>query len=273
MILQPRYPSASYKLPQIVGLASLSYLLAIAFNITAIDSVQARTPQTAPAELKNVLTQIDTVANSKQVDRIIQFYSPTFTNSDGLNRQKLQEGLTTFWEKYPGLQYKTELVSWNRDRNGIIAETVTTISGVQQNGGRTVKLASKLRSRQTFQNQKIIRQEILSERSQLTSGAQPPTVTFNLPERVRVNQEYSFDAIVKEPLGTDLLLGTATEQPVKADNYFQLGKYELKDLPAGGIFKTGKAAPKPGDYWVSAVFIRSGGMTTIVQRLKVVNRL
>ncbi|PSB03327.1 hypothetical protein [Merismopedia glauca] len=273
MISQPRHTSATYNLPKLVGLASVSYLLAIAFNLTSINSAQARTPQTAPAELKNILTQIDTVANRQEVEQSIQFYSPTFTNSDGLNRQKLQDGLTNLWEKYPGLKYKTELVSWDRSRNGLVAETVTTISGVQQTGGRTVKLESKLRSRQTIQGQKIVRQEILSERSQVTSGAQPPTVQFTLPEKVRVGQEYNFDAIVKEPLGDDLLLGTATEQPVKVENYFQTGKYELKDLPAGGIFKTGKAAPQPGDYWISAVFIRSGGMTTIVQRLKVVNRL
>jgi hypothetical protein len=273
MILQPKATSMSYKLSKLIGLASVSYLLAIAFNVISIDTVLAQSSKPAPAELKNTIGQIDAAANRQQVEQLIQFYSPTFTTSDGLNRQRLQEGLTTLWERYPGLKYKTQLVSWRRSGNGIIAETITTISGMRQNDGRTVKFESKLRSRQTIQSQKITRQEILAERSQITSGAKPPTVQFTLPERVRINQEYGFDAIVKEPLGEDLLLGTASEQPVKAETYFQSGKYELKDLPAGGIFKTGKAASQPGDYWISAVFIRSGGMTTIVQRLKVVNRL
>lgn len=273
MIVQPQQILRTYKLSKLVGLASISYLLAIAVSITSLNPASAEPPQTAPAEVKNTLTQIDAAANRQQIEQLIQFYSPSFTNSDGLSRQKLQDGLVNFWEKYPGLQYKTELSSWKRDRKGFVVETVTTISGVQQTGGRTVKLESKMRSRQTIQAQKIVSQEILAERSQVTSGDKPPTVQLSaLPEKLKVGQEYSFDAIVKEPLGEDLLLGAASEQPVKTENYFQPGKYELKDLSAGGIFKTGKLN-KAGDYWLSAVFVRSGGMTTVVQRLKVVNRL
>ena len=41
-------------------------------------------------------------------------------------------------------------------------------------------------AQQQFENQKIVRQEILAERSQITSGTNPPNVKLNLPEQVNV---------------------------------------------------------------------------------------
>jgi hypothetical protein len=135
-----------------------------------------------------------------------------------------------------------------------------------------MKLESSLRSRQRFENQKIVQQEVLAERTQISSGANPPTVQVNLPEQVRVGQPYNFDVIVKEPLGNNLLLGTALEEQIKPERFTKPADLKLELLSAGGIFKLGKAPLKEDNRWVSAVLIREGGMIMVTQRLQVVDR-
>jgi hypothetical protein len=94
----------------------------------------------------------------------------------------------------------------------------------------------------------------------------------NLPEQVRVGQPYNFDVIVKEPLGNNLLLGTALEEQIKPERFTKPADLKLELLSAGGIFKLGKAPLKEDNRWVSAVLIREGGMIMVTQRLQVVDR-
>jgi len=92
---------------------------------------------------------------------------------------------------------------------------------------------------------------------------------MNLPQQVRVGQQYSFDAIVQEPLGDDYLVGAAIEEPIQADKYFNPTPVELELLPAGGLFKVGRAQI-PANRWISAVLVRGEGLTIVTQRLPVV---
>ena len=236
-------------------------------------SAIAATPDTAPPELKNTITQIDAAANSRNVQGVMQFYSPNFTHADGLNRQSMEKTLTTLWQRYPQLRYSTQLQSWQAEGNAIVAETVTQITGTTPVEGRDWTFNSTIRSRQRYEGQKIVSQEILSERTQLTSGERPPTVDITLPQQVRVGQEYQFDAIVREPLGDDMLIGATLEEAVRADKYLESGSVELEDLNAGGIFKVGRAPATEGKYWISAVLIRHDGITAITQRLPVVTNI
>ena len=246
----------------------LSLGLTVGWNLKA----QAESPDTAPPELKNAITQIDAAANNRNVEEVMQFYDTDFRNSDGLSHNSLQQALTQFWKRYPQLNYRTELQNWERDDKGIIAETVTYITGAPANVGE-MKLESTLRSRQRFENQKIVEQEILAERSKLTSGVNPPTVEVNLPEQVRIGQQYNFDAIVLEPLGNQLLLGTAMEEGVSIERYTNPTDFELELLPAGGIFKMGKAPLEEEQRWISAILIRGDGITMVTQRLQFVKSL
>lgn len=230
----------------------------------------ATTPATAPEPLKQVLTEMDAAANGKNVQRVLGFYSPNFKHSDGLNRKSLEQALTQLWKQYPNLTYRTELQSWQQAGNGIQAETITYITGMQTVDGQSVRLNATLKSRQRYENQKIVQQEILSERNQVTSGDTPPTVKMTLPEQVRVGQEFNFDAIVQEPLGTDLLLGSVTEEPVSTSGYLRPATANLELLTSGGLFKLGKAPTKPRSQWISAVLVRNGGMTMVTQRMRVV---
>ena len=234
----------------------------------------AATAATAPPQLKELLAKIDAAASQRDLKAVLQFYSESFTQSDGLTRQTLEQTLTEFWRNYKTLTYRTQLQSWQpAGNNGFVAETMTTITGTQQLEGRELSLKATLSSRQRFENQKITNQEILSERSQVTSGKTPPVIDLNLPEQVAVGQEYSFDVIVKQPLGDSLLLGAALEEPINAKTYLQKAPLKLELLPAGGLFKIGRAPNQPMSEWISAVLIQEAGMTVVSQRLKVVNRI
>lgn len=246
-------------------------LFLVTLSLTAVwNRATAAPPQTAPPQLKNLLTQIDAAANKKNVQAVMQFYGSNFTHSDGLTRQSMANALTQLWQRYPQMKYQTQLQSWKPEGNAIVAETVTNITGAQPQDNRNLVLNATIRSRQRFEGNKIVRQEILSERSQLSAGSKPPTVNVNLPQQVKIGQQYNFDAIVQEPLGDDYLLGAAIEEPVRPENYLNPSSVNLELLPAGGLFKLGRAPAQADDRWVSAVLVRGDGITLVTQRLNVV---
>jgi len=238
---------------------------------TGWNRAQAQTPQNAPAPLTNLLTQIDAAANRRDVKGVMQFYSQNFTHSDGLTRQSMEQALTQLWQRYPQLKYQTQLQSWRAEGNAIVVDTVTNITGTQSADNRNLTLNSTINSRQRFQDNRIVRQDILSERSQLSVGAKPPTVNVNLPQQVKVGQQYNFEAIVQEPLGNDYLLGAAIEEPVRPESYLNPTAVNLELLSAGGLFKVGRAPAQAANRWISAVLIRGDGMTLVTQRLQVVS--
>jgi hypothetical protein len=230
---------------------------------------QANTPKDAPASLKNMLTQIDAAANKRNIKGVIQFYSPNFTHEDGLTRQTMEKALTSLWQRHPNLKYNTQLQSWKSQGNAIIAETVTNITGLPSPQSNNMALNATIKSRQRIVGGKIVNQEILTERTQLTSGTTPPQVDIKLPQQVKVGQQYNFDAIVQQPLDDDYLLGAAVDEPVKADKYLNPTSVDLDLLSSGGLFKVGRAPSTPGDQWISAVILRGDGITMITQRLEV----
>lgn len=221
-----------------------------------------------PDELTNILEKIDRAASRQDLENVMNFYSNDFTNSDGLNRESLEKALVNFWQLYKSVEYRTEVKSWETDGNAIVAETVTYITGVQQTKDRDIMLNSTITSKQRYEDEKIVEQEILAEQNQLTSGKQPPTIDVNLPEKVEVGEKYNFDVIVEEPLGEQIMLGTAFAEPINENSYnFEPNNFKLQVLSSGGIFKIGEA-PKTGqDQWLSAVLMRKGGITISTYRL------
>ncbi len=221
-----------------------------------------------PAELRTILAQIDTAANNRNLAGLLSFYAPEFRNTDGLNRQKLENALAQLWQSFPILSYRTELRTWQRQNDQWLIETVTTING---SSSQERRIQSTIRSRQTLANGRVISQEILAERTQVSIGSNPPTLRVNLPEQVRVGEQFFFDAIVQEPLGDDLLLGAALEETVNSDRYLNPTEIEFTLLPSGGIFKVGRAPLRPEPRWLSAVLVRGSGTVIFTQRLRVVD--
>lgn len=232
--------------------------------------VQGAFAQTPPRDLENIVEQIDAAANRQDIEAVMDFYSASFISSDGLTRDNLEAALVKLWQRYPSLNYRTEIESWERVGNGYVAETVTEITGVRELPQRELSLLATVRSRQRYENQKVLQQDILDESSRITSGENPPTLKINLPEEVRIGQRYNFDAIVQEPLGEDLLLGYAVEEPIGVDGYLTPSEVELEPLSAGGIFKVGEAPFIPDNRWISAIVVRKDGLTMVTERLRVV---
>lgn len=231
--------------------------------------VKAQARNDAPEQLLDLIKDIDRAANRQKLDKVMDFYGEEFTNSDGLDRDSLERALTDFWELYPILRYRTEIESWERDGDAIIAETVTYITGVRRMEDGNLSLTATIRSKQRYEGEKIVEQEILAERNQQTLGAEPPEVELSLPQEVFVGEQYNFDAIVAEPLGDEMMIGVAVEEPVSEDAYFEPASFKLEELRSGGIFKLGIAPPQPESRWLSTIFMREGGITINTHRLRV----
>jgi hypothetical protein len=261
---------ANSKRHSVLGIGAVFFLLTLGLTVAFPLTLRAASPETAPSQLKTALTRIDEAANKRQINELMQFYSPKFASADGLSRQDVQKALTQLWQRYQQLTYRTVLQSWRKEGQATVAETTTYISGVQQANGREFKLNSTVRSRQYFQGNKLTKQQVISENTLLTSGAKPPTIDVKIPEKVNVGQTYNFDVIVREPLQDDVLLGAAMEEQIRNNAYVQPSVYKLDALPAGGLFKLGKAPNKAGNYWISAIVIRADGMVMVTRRLQVV---
>jgi hypothetical protein len=224
-----------------------------------------------PAAVSNLLNQVDQSANNKQLAALNSSFAPNYT-VDGLNRAAWERGVKKLWQRYPNLRYRTIIKSWRPEGASTSVETLTTIAGSQTQNNQLSRLNSQLLSRQKIVGGKITQQQILSENTVITSGNKPPTVELNIPKQLKVNELYSIDAIVVEPLIDDVVMGKVVEQPVSASGYAKSAEYSLDVLATGGLFKKAKAPSKPGEYWMSAVLVRQGGMTTVTQRVRVVRR-
>lgn len=250
------------------SLIGTTLLLSLGLTVVGTPG-RAESPETAPEELKETLSQIESAANRQDLEAVMEFYSSDFTNSDGLQSSSLSQALSRTWQEYSGLTYTTELLSWENTEEGLVAETQTNIRGTKDDAGRLVTLNSTIRSRQYFRDRQLIRQEILSEETRLTSGNTPPSVMVIVPEQVEPGEEFNFDVIVEEPLGNDVLLGTAIEEPTGGNLYSNPSTLELELLSAGGIFKLVKAPTLPEDRWLSATLVQADGITTVVRRVRV----
>ena len=251
----------------VVSAAWVSVLLGWVVGIPA----DAVTPETAPAELASAIAAIETAANAQNIDQLMALYSNDFQGPDGFTREQYQSTLSEFWSQYSSLTYEVELLSWENDGTGLVAETSTTITGSQRLIGREMVLTAELRSRQRYENGQVVSQEILAEETQLTSGDAPPTVTVQLPETVAPGDEFSFDAIVEEPLGDRTLLGLAFDEGVTATDFLLPRPVDLEALAAGGLFKVGKAPTQPDQRWISSVLVRADGLVIDTRRLTISN--
>lgn len=229
----------------------------------------AENPATAPEELTEVISAIETAANEQDIEELVEYYSPDFINTDGLTTDTLAKALEQMWQNYSQLEYSTEIESWSEEGGQLIAETKTTITGVKDDRGREARLNSTIRSRQYFQEQKLVRQDILAEQSRLTSGENPPQVVIKAPNLVEVGEKYNFDLIVDRPLGDKVLLGAVREEKTAGNLYLNPTSLELEPLPAGGIYKIATAPLLPESNWLSAVVVRGDGITTIAHRVNV----
>ena len=245
------------------GLLSLGIL-----NVFGND-VRAESPSTIPSDLKATISAIEQAANQQDLSELMSFYNTNFTNNDGLTAELMAQALEKTWSTYPQLRYRTTIKSWEQQGDQLVVETITRMNGSQVTKGREITLASTVRSRQYFQEQQVLRQEIISEETKLTTGTQPPKIKTVTPETVKVGEKYNFDVIVTEPLGDNVLLGAALEERTGGDRYLAPSTLELEPLSAGGIYKVVTAPLLPDNHWLSAIVVRSDGITMVTKRVRI----
>jgi hypothetical protein len=254
----------------VLGMGLPAVAVAIALSWASPASADWQPPDTAPDELVQLLSEMDAAANARDLDGVMTFVSDDFVHADGLDADTLEDAIEAFWERFETLSYDTAVLGWERDGDRWAARTVTRIVGLDVIGDRSGRLEATVESRQTFEDGALIEQTILTEESQLTLGANAPVVDVNLAEKVGVGESFSFDAIVIEPLGESILMGTAYDEAVGVDGYLEPSVITLDLLSAGGLFKVGVAPANVGDRWISAVVVRNDGITALTRRLHVV---
>jgi hypothetical protein len=279
-LVRPRHPKAGRTrnlLSAVCGGAALCLTIGIAQPQLWAAEPPVKAPvqpsgsvQAAPPVILSLLQEMDAASSRKDLKAVLKFYSPTFTHSDGLNYTSLQPAATAFWQSTKALQYSTKVNAWQAQGNSHTLETTTTIKGIQTAAERDMNLTATIKSRTTVVDQKIVSQEILSEQTRLSLGEKPPAVQVNLPQQVNIAQTFNFDVVVTTPVGEDLLLGAAVEEPIAPEQYLKRTDVVLEPLAAGGLFKVGQAPSQPAREWISAVLIQEGGMTIVSQRLNVV---
>ena len=236
------------------------------------------TPSTAPITpvvvipdtLRSALQSLDQAAGQENLDLVLQHYSTTFQDGDGLTRSDLGSVLEKFWQRYDQLSYQTQVISATSTPEGWTLDTVITIEGTELNQSRSLRLKSEIHAIQTWNNNQLVRQDIVTERNVVTTGQEPPTLTMNLPAEVQVNERFNLDVILNEPLEEDLVVGAIVDEPITIDGFLSPERPEFEPLLSGGMFKVGRAPAQPDNRWISAVVIRKGGMTSVTQRLRII---
>ena len=267
----PRFATHSASQTNRAKIRFAAIALTVFSTIASPNLVQAQTEESRDilSELIEVVSKIEKAANEQDINRVMKYYGDDFTNEDGLTADSIAIALEQTWETYPQLTYKTEILSWSEEGGELTAETITKITGIKQEQGRTIRLNSELKARQNFRDRKLVRQEILSEKTTLTSGERPPQVTINVPETVRLGEKYNFDTIVEEPLEGNVLLGAVIEEKTASNLYLNPSSLELEPLTAGGIYKVVTAPRLADNHWLSAIIVRGDGITMVTQRVRV----
>ena len=231
--------------------------------------VKAETPQEVPDQLTEVIAEIENAANEQDLDRLMEYYDSDFMNEDGLTYNTVRTALQQMWSDYSQLTYDTEINSWEQKEDELIAETTTIITGKKNSEGSLITLESNLKSRQYFQDQKLVRQEILAEETKMFKGENPPQIQVNVPDTVKVGERYYFDTIVTQPLEGKVLLGGAIEERINVNLYAKPSNLELERLAAGGIFKVVTAPLLSDNHWLSAIIVGGEGVTMVTKRVRV----
>ncbi len=247
----------------------VSIMLSLGMFTALGNYARAESLETIPSNLRATISAIEEAANDRDLSKLMTFYNANFTNSDGLNVELMAQALEQTWSTYPRLRYHTTIESWERKGDELVVETLTRMNGTQRNQGRSISLVSTVRSRQYFQDQQIIRQEIISEQTQLKTGSQPPIIKAIAPEAVKVGEKYNFDVIVTDPLKNNVLMGAALEERTGSDRYINPSTLELEPLSAGGIYKVVTAPLLPDNHWLSAIVVRSDGITMVTRRVRI----
>ena len=230
-----------------------------------------------PAALQASLDAMIAAANGRDIEAVMSLYAPEFEHGDDLSLAEVQSAIESLWDRHPELDYSATVVDWEDGDEGLVAEIVTEITGTQAAVLGSFQLEGTTSVRNVYvaspvdPNTLLLQsQTILAESTTLTSGDMPPDAVLTIPETVSVGSVFDVEAVLEEPLGDRLLLGTALEEPINAETYLEAPPLPLETLQAGGIFRRADAPIRPGSEWISVMLVSDDGILIEGRRLNVV---
>lgn len=231
-----------------------------------------------PDELQTAVSEAVERANDSDLKGVMNLYSSNFRHDDGLDREQTREAIARLWDKHEDLQYDATIESWERQGDAIEAIVQTDLSGTQtsERGNFQLEGISTVRNRYipdpSSGELRLVAQAVLRESTTLTSGDRPPQFDLNLPQYVAMGAEYDLEAVVTEPLGDRVLLGTVLDSPADLESYQDDAQFPLQPLQAGGLFRRADAPFKPSSEWISVMLVGDGGIRIEGRRLNIVRR-
>jgi hypothetical protein len=226
-------------------------------------------------EFQDLAQRIDQQASEKNVQGVLEFYRKDFKSADGLNRQATATALESLWKNLEKPQYKTEVLSVTGEGNRAVVRAKTALAGILNQGDNSFTLTGETETSTRFERSdsksswQLVKQEVLAERSMLTSGKEPPQVSLKVPNQVAPGRTYMVEAVLDKSLRDSPALGGINQTPLTASVIPKIGSVNLNLLSSGGIFASNKAPKSAQDQAVSLGFVNTTGTTFITQRVKV----
>jgi hypothetical protein len=226
-------------------------------------------------EFQDLVQQMDQQASEKNMQGVLGFYGKDFKSEDGLNREATAKALESLWKSLEKPQYKTEVLSVTGEGNRALVKAKTSLAGSLKQGDASFALTGETETLSRFERLgsnnawQLVKQEVLAERSMLTSGKEPPKVSLSLPSKVAAGSTYTVEAVLDKSLRDSPALGGINQTPLTASAIPNVGSVNLNLLSSGGIFASNKAPKSPQDQAVSLGFVNTTGITFITQRVKV----
>jgi len=242
-------------------------------------TLQNNTTTGLPSALVEAIAALDTAASRKDLVATLNLYATDFRHGDGLTKKDLERGLQDLWQRFGELAYRTTVESWEKDGDRYRVRTRTEVNGAQTNNPKADRLTLEgtVVSEQVYQTQaagswQVVSQQVLAEQTRLTAGDRPPELDWRAPQVIGVGRDFALEAVVREPLNTDLLLGAVFDEPINNQSFTRDRSLDLQPLRAGGVYRIGRAPFRVGDRWVSAVIVRETGLVIVGQRMRVTDR-
>ncbi|MGQ9865082.1 MAG: hypothetical protein ACUVSQ_02165 [Pseudanabaenaceae cyanobacterium] len=230
-----------------------------------------------PSTLIEAIATLDAAASRQDLAATLNLYAADFRHGDGLTKKDLEQGLRSLWQRFGELTYRTTVESWEKDGDTYRVRTRTELKGTQTNNPKADRLTLEgtVVSEQVYRGGnpwQVTSQQVLTEQTRLTAGDRPPELDWRAPQVIGVGRNFALEAVVREPLNTDLLLGAVFEEPIQSQSFTRDRTLDLQPLRAGGLYRIGQAPFRVGDRWVAAVIVRETGMVVVGQRMRVTDR-
>ena len=180
----------------------------------------------------------------------------------------LEERYRLFSSRFPQLNWSVRPGTPTSDGRSTMQ---ISVSGRRQQDGLSYSFYANQRLAVTTESGLIANQEILSDKSVMTSAKESLPISLLIPDSVLTGTRYDVDVVVDKPLGDALLAGgliALTPEQVLGQESPDI---QLQPLGGGGLFKSVQAPFKPGIQTWAALLVHPEGVVSVSKQVRVVD--